>query len=186
MDEFSKKDVAKVTVGQPATFTFGGKKGSVAVTSGSTSDVSVDGGEVSSYLGPHVQKEISVKTDYDIETSPPSPSPEDGGLMYTMKKTLVTTTKEVTTLTRQEIKTELEVVHVDSENELPRRIGVQSRESDRVGVSVTTVSGVAKSPESQQQQEQESGNIGDTLKKELQDTNENICKGVEGSLFAER
>jgi len=84
MDEFSKKDVSKITVGQPATFTFGlGKKGNVAITSGSTSDVSVDGGEVSSFLGPHVQKEISVKTDYDIETSPPSPSPEDGGgLMY--------------------------------------------------------------------------------------------------------
>ena len=71
-------------------------------------------------------KEISVKTDYDIETSPPSPSPDDSGLMYTMKKTLVTTTKEVTTNIRQEIKTQLEVVHVDNETELPRRIGMLS------------------------------------------------------------
>ena len=100
MDEFSKKDVAKATCGQPTTFTFGGgktnaltKSSSIGVSSSSLDTVgSANGG---AFLGPQVNKEISVKTDYDIETSPPSPSPDDGGLMYTMKKTLVTTTKEV-------------------------------------------------------------------------------------------
>ena len=103
MDEFSKKDVAKATRGQPTTFTFatGGKtnaltkSSSIGVSSSSLDTVGSGGQGGGAFLGPQVLKEISVKTDYDIETSPPSPSPDEGGLMYTMKKTLVTTTKEV-------------------------------------------------------------------------------------------
>ena len=102
MNEFSKKDVAKATCGQPTTFTFGGGKtngltklSSIGVSSSSSSLDTVGITNGGAFLGPQVMKEISVKTDYDIETSPPSPSPDDGGLMYTMKKTLVTTTKEV-------------------------------------------------------------------------------------------
>lgn len=89
----------------------------------------------------------------------------------------------MTTTTRQEIKTQLEVVHIDNESELPRRLS--TRESDRFGVSVTTVSGVAPS-DSDGRSGSGAGEIADTLKKELQGTNENICRGVESSLFAER
>ena len=94
----------------------------------------------------------------------------------------------MTTTTRQEIKTQLEVVHVDNESELPRRLSVATREADRVGVSVTTVSGVATTPSATGGPNGRSGDddIADTLKKELQGTNENICRGVESSLFAER
>ena len=60
---------------------------------------------------------------------------------------------------------------------------MSTRESDRVGVSVTTVSGIAATPD---QSEEQSDDVADTLKKELQGTNENICRGVESSLFAER
>ena len=92
----------------------------------------------------------------------------------------------MTTTTRQEIKTQLEVVHVDNESELPRRLGVSTRESDRVGVSVTTVSGVAPTDSDGQSGSVAVEDVADTLKKELQGTNENICRGVESSLFAER
>ena len=64
---------------------------------------------------------------------------------------------------------------------------MSTRESDRVGVSVTTVSGLAASPEDTMDDGRySSGDVADTLKRELQGTNENIVKGVEGSLFAER
>ena len=92
---------------------------------------------------------------------------------------------KVTTTTRQEIKTQLEVVHVDNESELPRRLGTATRESDRVGVSVTTVSGIATS-EGVDGDGSKGDDVANSLKKELQGANENICRGVESSLFAER
>ena len=141
-----------------------------------------DGGAVS-VLGPEVQTEISVKTDYDIETSPPSPSPDEKGLMYTMKKTLVTTTREVTTCTKQEIRTELEVIHVDSEVELPQRLLKMKNEADKVGVSVTTMSCVDNEKLGSSKNQ---GLIMGMVKTDLQNANENICKGVENNLFAEK
>lgn len=134
-----------------------------------------------SVLGPQIHREISVKTDYDIETSPPSPSLDDKGLMYTMKKTLITTTKEVTTRTKQEIRTELEVVHIDGEDELPKRLALVTDENDKVAVSVTTMSGIDNEQAGSNQDV-----LAKDIKKGLQTANENICKGVENNLFSER
>lgn len=55
-----------------------------------------------SVLGPFVKREVTVETDYDIETSNPEPLPvRDNGLIFTKKKTLKTTTKQVTTTVKQ-------------------------------------------------------------------------------------
>lgn len=57
-----------------------------------------------SVLGPYVKREVTVETDYNIETSQPEPLPvkdPDGGMIVTKKKTLKTTTKEVTTTVKQ-------------------------------------------------------------------------------------
>lgn len=57
-----------------------------------------------SVLGPYVKREVTVETDYNIETSQPEPLPikeSGGGLIVTKKKTLKTTTKEVTTTVKQ-------------------------------------------------------------------------------------
>ena len=57
-----------------------------------------------SVLGPYVKREVTVETDYNIETSHPEPLPiknPAGGLIVTKKKTLKTTTKEVTTTVKQ-------------------------------------------------------------------------------------
>ena len=57
-----------------------------------------------SVLGPYVKREVTVETDYNIETSQPEPLPiknPAGGLIVTKKKTLKTTTKEVTTTVKQ-------------------------------------------------------------------------------------
>ena len=62
-----------------------------------------------SLMGPQVQREVSVHTDLSVEATPPSPTLDKGGAHFTMKKTLKTTTREVVTSTRQEIKTELQV-----------------------------------------------------------------------------
>lgn len=59
-----------------------------------------------SVLGPYVKREVTVETDYNIETSQPEPLPvkgPTGGLIVTKKKTLKTTTKEVTTTVKQVI-----------------------------------------------------------------------------------
>ena len=57
-----------------------------------------------SVLGPYVKREVTVETDFNIETSQPEPLPiknPAGGLIVTKKKTLKTTTKEVTTTVKQ-------------------------------------------------------------------------------------
>ena len=130
-------------------------------------------------FGPQTLREISVKTDCDIESTAPSASPDDHGLTYTMKKTFTTTTKEVITHTKQEIKTELEVIHVDSEDELPKRLLALKKDTDQVGVSVTTMSSMGKQAEINEEQIS-------NAKHSLQTANENICKGVEKSLFTQR
>ena len=130
-------------------------------------------------FGPETLREISVKTDCDIESTAPSASPDDHGLTYTMKKTFTTTIKEVITHTKQEIKTELEVVHVDSEDELPKRLLALKKDTDQVGVSVTTMSSMVKQAEINEEQIA-------NAKHSLQTANENICKGVEKSLFTQR
>ena len=59
----------------------------------------------SSVLGPFVKREVTVETDYNVEASQPEPlpikDPAAGGFLVTKKKTLKTTTKEVTTTIKQ-------------------------------------------------------------------------------------
>ena len=125
------------------------------------------------YIDPNaVQMEVSVKTDYNVESSPPTASIDEKGLTYTINKTLVTTTKQVTTHLTQAYKTEVEIVHVDSKEDLPERLLLANTEPDKVFISVTSVSNMSK----------ESGFDADSTMK-LQKANENICKAVESSIF---
>jgi len=139
-----------------------------------------------SVLGPYVKREVTVETDYNIETSQPEPLPlktPGGGLIVTKKKTLKTTTKEVTTTVKQEIKTEMEFMHVDSADDLPRRIGLGDQNNDKVGISVSSMYNIEQN---RYQQSSDRRAMVLCLEQDMKETNENICRNIEDVLFDER
>ena len=135
---------------------------------------------------PLIKREVTVETDYEIETSQPEEIPageSEEGYMFTRKKTLKMTTKEITTTVKQEIKTEMEFVHVDTEDELPPRLGLDKEEPDRVGVSVTSMYNIE---DEKYKQSEDKVALVQCLEHEMQQTNENICRSVEDLIFDER
>ena len=83
----------------------------------------------------------------------------------------------------QEIKTEMEFMHVESAEELPRRIGLGDQDKDKVGISVSSMYNIEQR---RYQQSNDKRAMVLCLEQDMKDTNENICRNIEDVLFDER
>ena len=83
----------------------------------------------------------------------------------------------------QEIKTEMEFMHVDSADDLPRRIGLGDQNNDKVGISVSSMYNIEQN---RYQQSSDRRAMVLCLEQDMKETNENICRNIEDVLFDER
>ena len=77
----------------------------------------------------------------------------------------------------------MEFVHVESEDELPQRLGLSADEKDKVGVSITSMYDIE---DRKYEQSDDKKALLLCLEQDMQETNENICRNIEDILFEER
>lgn len=74
-------------------------------------------------------------------------------------------------------------MHVDSAEELPRRICMADQEKDKVGISVSSMYNIEQS---KYQQSDDKKAMVMCLEQDMKETNESICRNIEDVLFDER
>ena len=74
-------------------------------------------------------------------------------------------------------------MHVDSAEDLPRRIGLADQDTDKVGISVASMYNIEQN---KYQQSSDKKAMVMCLEQDMKETNENICRNIEDVLFDER
>lgn len=77
----------------------------------------------------------------------------------------------------------MEFMHVDSAEDLPRRIGLGDQEKDKVGISVSSMYNIEQN---RYEQSNDRRAMVMCLEQDMKETNENICRNIEDVLFDER
>ena len=83
----------------------------------------------------------------------------------------------------QEIKTEMEFVHIESDSDLPPRLGLTDQDTDKVGITVASKYNIE---DQKYQQSQDKKALVKCLEQDMQETNENICRSIEDVLYEDR
>lgn len=132
-------------------------------------------------LGPFVSKDIEVETALHTETHPPSSTDQ---AQLVRKRVWKTTTRETTTSIKQETRTEVEML-VPEQPEMTSNLYVYGAlpPSENLNVEVRSKKTVESTPDTM---EKTSEREVDKVEREMQATNENICRRIEESLASSR
>lgn len=74
-------------------------------------------------------------------------------------------------------------MHVDSAEDLPRRIGLADQDTDKIAISVSSMYNIEQD---KYQQSDDKKAMVMCLEQDMKETNENICRNIEDVLFDER
>ena len=77
----------------------------------------------------------------------------------------------------------MEFVHVESEEDLPRRLGLVDQDTDKVGISVSSMYNIEQN---KYQQSDDKKALVSCLEQDMKETNEKICRNIEDVLYEDR